>query len=203
MDHVDLETRTSRSGIYELLSRLWLTELSEPQLEQLRTPNVRSAFEAAGGYVPSLDDLEALAIEYCGLFVGPKHHLPPLQSVWDRGELQSDITTSVREFADALGYPIPPSAMWDQLGCELGIMGRALQVDGDQRVQEEFTHEFFRRHLCWTSRFLSEVEQRSTSEFYRSLANMTQEFLRGEQARYVAIADETSGKPSSNAAHDA
>ena len=111
------------SGMYALLAQVWLREVDLALLSRLRSPEVRPLFQAAGGELPADSEVEHLAVEYCRMFVGPQGHLPPLQSVWERGELQSDITSSIRSFADAAGYQTPAGGAFlaiRSLGCPIG-----------------------------------------------------------------------------------
>lgn len=169
------------SGMYELLSRLWLHEVDDEFVNELGGSDLRAAFEAAGGFVPDEADIEQLRTEYCRLFVGPRDHLPPLQSVWMRGELQSEITTSIEMFASAVRYE-SQETMHDHLGVLLGIMSRATELNSESTCEDslDFAREFFRRHLTWTNELLAAAEGRAEHSFYESLAIMTREFLREE-----------------------
>ena len=169
------------SGMYELLSRLWLHEVDDEFVSELGGSDLRAAFEAVGGFVPARADVEELKTEYCRLFVGPRDHLPPLQSVWMRGSLQSEITTSIEMFASAVRYE-SQETMHDHLGVLLAIMSHATELNSDSACEDalDFAREFFRRHLTWTGELLAAVEQRAEHSFYESLAIMTREFLRDE-----------------------
>ena len=75
----------SNANVYGLLARLWIAEIDESILEQLRDGELADAWNELGGFLPQGDSVESiiddLAIEYCGCFLGPKGHLPPHQSV--------------------------------------------------------------------------------------------------------------------------
>jgi TorA maturation chaperone TorD len=177
------------SHVYTLLGKLWLQEVDAPFLSALQRPPLSSAFQAVGGAIPTADSLDDLSTEYCRLFIGPKNHLPPLQSVWQRGELQSDITTSVQKFAEALHYEPPsawPETMMDHLGIELLLMGQATSLLSPGATTEasdsyQFASTFFAQHLLWTDRFLTATSKRATLPFYKSLAQVTVSFLKSEQ----------------------
>ena len=178
------------SGMYELLSRLWLCEVDQEFIADLQGTELRDAFQATAGSIPCEDELEELATEYCRLFVGPKNHLPPLQSVWERGELQSEITPSIRAFAEAVRYQPPAeqaNAMLDHLGVQLGIMSCSTELNSQSACEDslEFAREFFRRHLSWTDELLSAAKERANHTFYQSLVQMTEEFLHEESAFWL------------------
>lgn len=177
--------------MYALLARIWLRELDLPLLNQLRSPELNSSFQSAGGELPPESGLDDLAVEYCRLFVGPKDHLPPLQSVWERGELQSDITSSIRSFADAANYQPPASVaslLHDHLGVQLDIMSHITLLLPSTAAEEEpfsFAAEFFRRHLTWPSDLLNTAIQRTTSPFYTTVVQMTATFLQQESSYWL------------------
>lgn len=179
------------SSTYSLLARLWLREVDAPFLAQLRETDLGEAFQAAGGRVPQVGELDELAAEYCRLFVGPRNHLPPLQSVWQRGELQSEITSSIRSFAEAIFFDSPLNAgsvMYDHLGTELDIMSQITATVSTETCVESraLASEFFRRHLTWTDKLIQQAIGREPGPFYLSLLRMTRMFLDTEAAIWRA-----------------
>ena len=182
---VEAENAAAVSGMFSLLSRIWLREIDDEFCQQFGDSDLRLSFEAAGGAVPEPTELEALATEYCQLFIGPKNHLPPLQSVWAQGTLQSEITGSTRSFAEALQMNLRGSdvTMADHLGVQFSIASRAYgMLAEEQDLKEpanpivELIAEFQSRHLSWPAPLLAAVEERA-GEFYRSTARMTGTFL--------------------------
>ena len=190
------------ANIYSLLGRMWLSEVDASLVSDLRDTKLGEAFVSVGGAVPELDSVEALAAEYCRLLIGPKDHLPPFQSVWERGELQSDTTSSVQKFAGALRYEPTngPVSMMDHIGIQLELMGIACSMasetlstsddsvtkDDESTAPEfELAREFFRRHLLWPSELLESVHGRAELTFYKSLAKLTAEFLDSEQQAWL------------------
>lgn len=175
--------------VYSLLARLWLREVDAELVESLEATDFCAAFVAAGGVAPAMEQLDDLASEYCRLFVGPKEHLPPYQSVWEKGELQSEVTSSASQFAELLGYRLPPKCphtLSDHLGVQLDMMGKALQLNRvlspqDHDLASEVAAEFYSRHLTWPNRLLDAAAERATSEFYRRTITMTSEFLACER----------------------
>lgn len=188
---------TATANVYSLLARLWLSEVDSEWLEQLNRSDLRSRFVDAGGFVPSAEDLDLLACEYCDLFIGPRGHLAPYQSVWERGELQSEIVASVDQFITLIGYVAPsPRTLSDHFGRELDMMATALRLSDrlpkqDEDVGREIAAEFFVRHLTWADGLLRAVAERADSDFYRGLANMTAEFLC--QERDLRMPNRTNG----------
>lgn len=200
------EELAGRAGVYRLLARLWMYEADGPLLEALAAPPLREIFEAAGGVPPETVDaslLEALAVDYCQLFLGPQGQLPAYQSVFSEGRFQATPEASMQSYLDASGYDesrLPDGMMKDHLAVQLDLMGHLLSLaasvtpqDTDQgsveRTQDGFhpsdvssiARQFFRQHLDWPGPLFEAAERKAESDFYRSMIRMTAEFLRLER----------------------
>lgn len=177
------------ADVYAMLSRLWLRELDEALLVELQRQPLREAYETLGGVIPESSDLDTLAEEYCRLFIGPRGHLPLLESVWKRGELQSESTDSIQSFAELFGFQGDRNLMMDHLGVQLQIMSQATSLvcrAGDSSETSEAAREFFVRHLGWTDPLFAAVMDRGGSDFYLALTRLTKEFLKLEQETWSA-----------------
>ena len=181
-----LEDLAAASGVYALLARLWMREVDHDLIQLLDGTELGDAFRAAGGTIPRVAELDELATEYCRLLIGPRNHLPPLQSVWARGELQSEITTSVQDFAQAVNYQTEPgqaTTMLDHLAVQLEIMAIATRLlAGDSQHDDgiALAREFFRRHLSWPQPLLAAISAGARHAFFDSAARMTADFLAEE-----------------------
>lgn len=172
----------SISDLYALLSRLWLREVDQQLLMRMLDSPVSQTLSVTE-FSCDDDSIEALAVEYCQLFIGPKNHLPPFQSVWQTGQLQSEITDSVRSFAEAVGLPeTPDQEMPDHLGRQLEVMSQITKHLGnfDSDEMKELATEYFRRHLTWPKKLLAAAGQRSESDFYNAMIGLTSEVLSSE-----------------------
>ncbi|MEK6238093.1 MAG: molecular chaperone TorD family protein, partial [Planctomycetales bacterium] len=156
------EEAAARGAMYGLLARLWLREANRELVNQLGSPPLRDAFIEAGGVLPADSGgatIEQLEIDYCQLFVGPKDHLPPFQSVWQGGQLQGKPTESMTRYVDLVGYeiePLPHGVMLDHLGVQLDVMshiaGRIATRVSDPETSktiQDLTHSYFAAHLRW------------------------------------------------------
>lgn len=174
------------ASVYGLLSLLWSKEVSLEQLKQLNEPDIRSLMEKLGGSVPTEvkeETVEQLAIDYCQLLIGPKNHLPPVESVWVEGQFQASTAGSVSRFYEMLPGFKPNSGMPDHIGCQLQFMAELFQQAGVQKESEAYTciaGTFFDKHLPWTEKFLEQVIEKAETDFYRGLARVTQLFLNKE-----------------------
>lgn len=182
------------SGVYHLLARLWMREVDQPLLHSLSQPPLRDLFVDTGGVLPDSpieNATEQLAIEFCQLFLGPKDHLPPFQSVWQTGQFQSQSATSMSDFIDAVGYNLDPTSVGvplDHLGIQLDVMGYITHqcslvdsADLQANVLLDLTRSFYARHLSWPFQLFTIAESRAQSNFYRSVIQMTKTFLQSEQ----------------------
>ena len=171
------------SQVYELLARIWIREVDAELFDALRSPDLSGALNAFGLFAPS-ESLEDLAAEYCRLFVGPRDQLPPIQSVWQRAQLQSEAAVSVGKFADMIGLAVPEGVIPDHLGFELGVMsklvGLVAESEGSDKSAREAAELFYYRHLTWASPLLLATRQRAELPFYGAISDVTQQFLRQE-----------------------
>ncbi|MFT5322740.1 MAG: TorA maturation chaperone TorD [Planctomycetaceae bacterium] len=191
--------KSERVSVYRLLARLWAEEPGDI-LTELASEPLKSAWQQLGGVIPdheSEEVLSALDEDYCRLFVGPKEHLPPIQSVWESGELDTAVTTSLREFDSIIGFELPWSfaVIDDHLGNELWAMGQILKkADGlsaDQlSIAEDLAGAFFTGHLAWAERLFDAVVSREGVQFYGTLATITRQFLSDEAVRFGIAADQ-------------
>lgn len=203
----------AKSNVYRFLGRLWSREVDGPVVALLRSGELADAYRAAGGVGPGEGDdpivLEALALDYCQLFVGPSHPLPPYQSVWTSGQFQGGPVASMERYFDVLGYRPPwtdstrhrietgqpRKLMLDHLGIQLDGFGHALAAlsalgEGNEAVEHglrEVASSFFRDHLTWPGRLLRVARARAGTDFYRGLIAVTDEFLAAEAGEWAEV----------------
>tara|TARA_R110002072_G_scaffold271038_2_gene430973 strand:+ start:95718 stop:96341 length:624 start_codon:yes stop_codon:yes gene_type:complete len=197
--NADISDNKVRASTYQLLARLWGQEPGG-LLEPLATEPLASAWQQLGGNIPDHTSEEVRAEldeDFCRLFVGPKDHLPPIQSVWESGELETAVTTSLREFDMIIGFELPWSfgVVDDHLCNELWAMGQILRkTDGlspDQMdIAEDLAGAFFTGHLSWGKRLFEAVVSREGEQFYGTVAGITQQFLNDEAVRFGIVADQ-------------
>jgi TorA maturation chaperone TorD len=199
------------SGVYGLLARLWIREIDAPLLVKLSEPPLRELFAQVGGVLPEPPFehvAEQLAVEFCQLFIGPKDHLPPFQSVWQTGQFQSQAAISMRDFVETVGFELDVASSAipiDHLGIQLDIMShiaRQCSLTGESEPQasqqREVLRSFFMRHLTWSSRLLNVARNRAQSDFYRSMIGMTANFLQSEQDAWQSEAVDVGRASDSN-----
>jgi len=170
----------SVSQLYRLLARVWHAEVDADFLNTLSNDPLRAALDGAGVDLPAEPasvTLDELATDFCQLFIGPSEPLRPIQSVWTEGQLEGQAATSMREtFLPLLpDFEMPAGLMADHLAIQLAVMAEFIDSDVD-----DLPRRFFDHHLRWTEPLTTVTASRAKTDFYRTIINLTAEFLRGE-----------------------
>ena len=180
----------ARAGIYEMLSRVVLTEFDSQTLTLFQSVNWQTALERLAIQVPAstCDDLERLAIDYCHIFVGPRDFCPPYQSVWETGEMQGLVVDSMKEFLQIV-KPRTKLQIQDHAGMQLEMMAFILQNDHMNHECEGLAASFFERHISWIETMLQKASQCAETILYQSILEAGAEFISLEQALFLQHAD--------------
>lgn len=173
------------ASLYGLLTRFWSHEIDLELLTSLNDPSMRSAIDTLGGSVPPATEetVEALAVDFCQLMIGPKDHAPPVQSVWQEQKFQGKSVASMNNYIEAVPGFEPQVAIVDHIAVQFQFMSELLLAASSQEHTEShlaIASGFLNDHLSWTSPFLDRIQARAQTDFYRDLASMTQEFLGAE-----------------------
>ena len=183
------------ASTFDLLARFWILELDRGLVTGLNDDEIGTAYSALGGHLPDLSKrsvdavVEALAIEYCQCFLGPKGHLPPHQSVVASSRFQGDCVESMGHFIDIVGLPcgiFEEQQLIDHAGIQLAMIGdiyrgfsiatEAGDISSIESIQA-LHQDFFNRHLSWLIDYCIVAEQRTTSKFYRGVFRVTKAAL--------------------------
>ncbi len=196
------EVAGQRGGVYGILAQVFLKEMDRALLRTLRAPELASALAELGldpvdtlGQAPEAQVLEALAVDYAGLFLGPGPHVPPYESVFvgpdagdGQGSLCGEPAVRMRRLAEEEGLEISPelTAIPDHLAVELEYMQRLASAEAEQWLAgdhaaaaaiREKQRVFLDEHLGrWLPAFVSRVAEASRSSFYRKMAELAGEF---------------------------
>ncbi len=191
LDQATDEEFSALAGFYQLLQRLWLSEIDAPLLAELRDgalADLARELEIPVNEGPAEVVLEDLAVAYCQLLIGPANHVPPYQSVWTEGQFQSAATTSMQSYLEVVGEQPSDSSMVDHLGVQLSVMRRivaelATCPSDTPRHHELHTmaRQFYHDHLSWPTKFLARAQQATDSAFYQGVARITAVFLDQER----------------------
>lgn len=167
---------------YRLLGRLWREEPDAHMLRWLCTEPARSAYHALSGY--SFDFADALCEElqaaYCTAFVLPRTARPPVQSVFERDQYQSDIASDVTAFYELVGYEqcrgryrVPPDHLGIELDCAGYLMALLSETSSTDHLLCEACVYFHERFLSWAERYCGILTASDLHPFYRGLAQAT------------------------------
>jgi TorA maturation chaperone TorD len=175
--------QTQLAATCRLIASFWLQEVDVAKLELLQDSQVRKAWIELGGV--TLDDrsepaatLDRLAADYCQLLIGPKKHLPPVQSVWADHNFQSVAASSTVRFYELFADYRSPGTIPDHLGCQLDFAAFLLDRVAHEQAAEQVLAQFWAEHLSWAGRLLHQVTVKADTEFYRSLATMTEQLIK-------------------------
>ncbi len=186
---IEDDRRFEMTAALGLLSFLWAAELTRDSLVELTESELSEPWRQLGGWLPATADdvtdrlLEELAVDYCQLLVGPRGHLPPVQSVWDSSRFQSDSARSMQQFISGMEVFDPCVPLVDHLAVQLQYAARLYSVPlGLLKPPErgalcELAGIFFDRHLTWPGPLLERIEGQSQTMFYRGLARVTRKLL--------------------------
>ena len=200
-----LQWTQHRRSIYGLLASVYGREVTSDLLQRLKAPPFPEVLTSLTGSPldeffnqTKADLLEAMAMEYARLFLGPGKYISPHESVHhkradgDWGKLWGAATVEVKKFIEATGltYADDFKGMPDHIAAELEFMQKLLQAEelaweaSDQktaRALQKIENQFLEEHLNqWVPVFCEKVFQTARLPFYRAVANLTQMFLNSE-----------------------
>lgn len=183
------EQRFELTATLALVSWLWAGELGREDLEQLVHSELRGPWQELGGWLPDagapIEDarVEELAEDYCRVLVGPRDHLPPVQSVWEAGRFESEAAVSMQQFMESVDVFQPCVPIPDHLAVQLQLASRLFSVplttleETERTALVTWAQMFIDRHLQWPAGFLDAVEQSSQTRFYQGLCQVTRRLL--------------------------
>jgi len=168
---------TQLAPVFELLGDIWLHEFDTHLAERWnQTCGVFADITDLPAKRIDSAELDDLAVEFCRLFLGPKGHLPPIQSIWMTAQLESPSTKSMQQYCERLQYPVPAGVPCDHLGLELKLFATLLKNAPATDADEVLT-EFQAAHLQWADDLLNRVATADSSGIYTQVARVTQQLL--------------------------
>jgi len=198
----------SAAELYATLGHFFLKEPTPDELQEFEGGTAGQLLKGMGyDVMQGLENMgtaereQAVAVEYCRLFIGPGPHLSPHESVligqgahW--GEKTQDVYSA---YAEA-GFDLEPEVreMPDHIGVELEFMSTLLRTEVDCRRKRksaagkkarEQRRRFLEQHLLqWVPAFAEQVAERSEIAFYRELSRFTKDWIQiesGQEGRKV------------------
>lgn len=199
------ETATARGNIYGLLTAAFRAEPSSSFLTRLKDPEILGVFEGLGISLgedfrdsPNEQLREDLAVEFTRLFLGPRGHISPHESLHTdsasdgNADLWGADTVKVKRFMEAAGLTVDDSftGMPDHICAEMEFMQQLTTKEAEAwtEADEEFAtnilkieKRFYDEHLSqWVARFCDKVIETSEHPFYRGIGDVTKGFLEYE-----------------------
>lgn len=190
------------AGMYAFLSRCWSAEIDGSLIQEIRVIFAEGDDVSLAKCLDSEKSIgeleEDLAIDFCQLFLGPKNHIPPSQSVFVSGDLRGESITQMQTFASIVD---PQSEIErgslpnDHAGYQLALMSQicdALSTSSDDAEFEnllELGQAFFHNHLSWVIEISKKLYGKAETEFYRKVFELTVEFLESEQYYFLQDTD--------------
>ncbi|MBL7218632.1 MAG: molecular chaperone TorD family protein [Phycisphaerae bacterium] len=151
-----------------LLASVFAREADQPLLDQFiaRRDELTDVLGRDPlGALTADNALEALAVEYCHLFIGPKGHLPPVESiVLGEGQLWGPSTEAVVEFYERCGIASRSDERTfpDHISMELDCL--AMLEETDRHAE---AGNFAHLHLLrWLPGLLAHVQANASLAFY-------------------------------------
>jgi putative dimethyl sulfoxide reductase chaperone len=140
------------------------------------------SFEDAGG-------IEALSVDYGALFLGPfKLLAPPYGSVYmEDATVMGDSTMNAKSLYSQEGLDVSIKEPPDHICVELEFLAFLIRREADENamgdpeaaaVYRRKQQSFLELHLgAWVAEFAERVEQQARTDFYRTLARLTHDFV--------------------------
>ncbi len=193
------ELAHSRSGCYSFFAAVFARPPDSGFLSRLLSPETVAQLGSLGcrstdDLSPDEESIEALAVEYTLLFVGPGPHLTPCESVWrdNEGLLWGECTSRVKLFIESSGLRFQPDwrGLPDHVSVELEFMARLCSHEAGlwgrpERVRDlrqclETEESFLSDHLlAWVPSFCGRVAERN-SGYYGQTAQLAKDFLESD-----------------------
>ncbi len=187
------------AALLRLLAVFFREEPSPDILQTMRSPAMYKALTEAGMrlneefFTSELEQLaESLAVEFANLFLLPGSLISPHESVQVKGGsglLRGPETACVKEYYEYVGFQMDEDCHMeaDHVSIELEFMAHlaeeeasALKAGDDSKARDavRYQDDFLCRHLGkWIFGFLSRIEQKTGSDFYREVVRLTYALL--------------------------
>jgi len=172
---------TARRDLYALTARLFAAEVDVALYRALVTQDTLGLIDTDLVALGEARALEALAVEFCRLFVGPQPLCVPYASAY-RGEalLGGRARTRLEAFLHRVGFPFDAGAMRlaspDHLAVELAVLAH-LYGGTDTAAVREFLGEYV---LPWAPAYCAQVAAASALGLYRTTARLVAALLAEE-----------------------
>jgi TorA maturation chaperone TorD len=195
------EMAHQRSNVYGLLSSIYSHEPDENFIRNFETssslPFGRGKMNGDKEFwAQSTEKIcEDLAVEYTRLFLGPKNHIPPFESLYnfkkgDVRQIWGTATVEVKKIIESTGLSFRKDyeGIPDHISIELEFMQKLVKNEGELWEKEKngsqllksikLEKKFIDEHLqVWIPGFCQKVIEAARFDFYRNVAELTKDFI--------------------------
>ena len=190
-----------RSNVYGLLSFFYSHEPDESFIKNLDSSSLlhfgRSKISGDKEFWAQPTDkiCEDLAVEYTRLFIGPKDHIPPFESLYNfkKGEIRQiwgTATVEVKKLIESAGLSFNKDygGIPDHISIELEFMQKLVKKEAELWDEQKngsllfktikLEKKFIDEHLkVWIPGFCQKVIEAARYDFYRNVAELTEDFV--------------------------
>ena len=184
-----MEGLKKRAGVYRLLGLLYREEISSQTWELLKKSGIfvdNDAVDDSFAVDKSPNALTVLAVDYARVFLAAGmndgHGAFPYESVYTSKKhiVMQDAWEQVRVIYTKSGFAlgrVPSDVLEDHIAAELEYMSQLCRMGASEKEQMDF----LKNHLLnWVGRFCADVKKYAHTQFYKKLAEMTENFLNCE-----------------------
>jgi TorA maturation chaperone TorD len=194
-----------RSDTYWLLSSVYSQEPDESFIEHINSSSLHQILAGGGRWdkgfwtQPVQKISEDLAVEYTRLFLGPKNHIPPFESLYNykEGEVRQiwgSATVEVKRIIESSGLSFREDygSIPDHICIEMEFMQKLVKKEAQLWEEQKYDSQldrtielekkFIDEHLnIWIPDFCQKVMEASKMDFYRNFAEFTIDFIMNEK----------------------
>ena len=185
-----------------MLSQILLEEPTEQVIMLLSEGPLAAELSGSGldllhglDHLTPAEQVEAIAVEYCRLFIGPGQNMPLHESIAKQeGRYWGDTTVAVNKAYQAAGFEVGDQAteMPDHIGIELEFLAHLCEREanaietGDRTAAErarEARQRFASEHLVgWLTTLAADVERRADLAYYKQAVAMARDWVAADAA---------------------
>ena len=190
-----------RADSYKFLSECYYLPDDELMQKVAVAPEIDPSFAELALHVPSDGELDALTLDFTGLFIGPYKLLaPPYGSVYlEDNKMMGDSTLDIRNLYENEGLDVVIKDAPDHIAMELEfvyfLISKQIEAinNGDLQALQSYLQKqssFLNVHLGrWLPQLAENVQKHAQTDFYRILASVTDKHVRSDIATLACHTD--------------
>ena len=181
-----------RADSYKFLSECYYLPDAELMRKVAVASEIDPSFTELVLHAPSDSELDALTIDFTGLFVGPYKLLaPPYGSVYlEDNRVMGESTLDIRNLYENEGLDVVIKDAPDHIAMELEfvyfLISKQIEATRDDHPQALRSYlqkqsSFLNVHIGrWLPQLAENVQKHAQTDFYRNLASVTDKYVRSD-----------------------